>query len=330
MENESSAKLASEPYVWDGPTSAPPVSQIALCVMTKNGAARLPRLFESVKGFADLAIVLDTSTNAETLMWLKEQVILPVAVKSEAFTNFEVTRNSLFAYAKGKAEWLLLLDDDMALNFTLEKSLVQMIIGKTALNVPAYMMKHVGGLEYWVTRLVRGNMDWSYKGVTHEYLVGGGPQNPRLEGVDILHFYNHGPEKFSRDLLMLSTDIARDPNDHRTIFYLANTLRDAGYLEAAVRFFHMRAEMGGWEEEVYVSKYEAARLTQDPLAMARVYAFRPSRAEPSAWLALYYGRPETKNSKLAYMWETKRAETPPTKDILFVIPHAYGPELKPL
>ena len=118
--NESS-KLATEPYVFDGPPHYAFTPTIALCVMTKDGAAKLPRLFESVKGFADKAIVLDTSNNHDTFNWLAEQHILPVEVYRKPFVNFEVSRNQLFELAKGRADWLLLLDDDMALNFTGEK-----------------------------------------------------------------------------------------------------------------------------------------------------------------------------------------------------------------
>src|SRR5882724_2810213 len=162
---------------------------IALVTMVKNGEHKLPRLFESVSLFVDKAIILDTGSTDQTLLWLAEQKLLPVTVHQKPFENFEVTRNYLNDWAKGMADWLLLLDDDMVLNFP-EKAGPQLIKEHLDNKHAAYLLKHVGGLEYWVTRLLRGDLDWKFKGVTHEYLVGGGPSNPRLSGVEVAHYYN--------------------------------------------------------------------------------------------------------------------------------------------
>lgn len=302
-----------------------PRAPIALVTMTKNGRQRLPRLFESVLGFADKAIVLDTGSTDEMLDWLNEQKFLPVEIWQKHFIDFSTSRNQLFEFAKGKADWLLLLDDDMFLNFLIPRDEIKQSLN---VNKRAYMLKIVTRLHYWTTRIVRGDLDWKYVGVTHEYLEGGGPNNPRLEGVEIEHWFNHGLEKFERDLRLLSADIARDPEDVRTIFYLANTLRDMGKTASAIRFYCMRANMGGWDEEVYQSMYEAARLANDPAAMAKAFGARPTRAEPAAWLALYYKK-EGATEKATY-WESVRAQIPMSDDVLFVIPSAYGLTLKPL
>ncbi len=163
-----------------------------------------------------------------------------------------------------------------------------------------------------------------YKGVTHEYLDRSYAAL-KLEGLVIDHQYNHGPEKFERDLRLLSADIARDPYDARTIFYLAQTLRDMRHTLPAIHYYELRARMGGWEEEVYYSMYEAARLAEDPAAMTLAYNYRPSRAEAPQWLAWYYGKKEGDNWKItADYWEGIRKSTPMTKDILFVNQAAYG------
>ena len=298
---------------------------IALHTMVKNGRDKLPALFESVVGFCDKAIILDTGSTDGTQTWLtKKQDLLPVELLRSNFANFGESRTIGMNFAKGKADWLLLLDDDMRL---IRQQGVPFEKTKAGLNpeVGCYMLKHEAPVAYWVTRLVRGDRDWEYKGVTHEYLDRSHAA-PKLEGIAIDHQYNHGPEKFERDLKLLSADIARDPYDARTIFYLAQTLRDMRHTLPAIWYYELRARMGGWVEEVYYSMYEAARLAEDPVAMEKAFRFRPSRAEAPQWLAWHFTRLGTDAHATAYAkhWEEVRKTIPMTQDILFVNQAAYG------
>ncbi len=318
--------------VWDGPKKCRPICgaiidpTIALVTMTKNGIKKLPRLFESVLGFVDCAVVLDTGSSDGTQDWLWNQSFLPCTVYNSPFVNFEVSRNQLMEVAQGAADWLLLLDDDMTLKFLKSQAEVREQLSNLE---EAYLLKHSGNMSHWVTRLVRGNRLWKFEGVTHEFIVGADAENgPRFDGVEVEHYHAYGPEKFNRDLSMLATDIARDPSNPRTIYYLAATLRDMGKIGSAIRFFCMRANMGGWEQERWHASYEAARLAEDASAMAKVYQARPTRAEPAAWLALFY-----KNCGMpieSRYWEDTRAKISMTTDALFVIQSAYGPKLKGL
>jgi glycosyltransferase involved in cell wall biosynthesis len=296
---------------------------IALVTMTKNGIKKLPNLFASVVGFVSKAVILDTGSTDGAQEWVRTQKFFPATLIETPFVNFQETRNALMKCAKDSADWLLLLDDDMGLKFQEPMIDVKKKLSKA---FGAYLLEHDHGtLTYWVGRIVRGDLDWKYKGVTHEYLEGSGFGNPQLEGVKVWHTYGHPPEKFIRDLHLLSADIARDPNDYRTIFYLANTLRDMGHTLAAIRFYEMRVKMGGWDQEVYSAMYEAARLARDPVAMAKAHAFRPQRAEAAAWLSGYYKFIAVDQITHA-QWERIRAAIPMTNDVLFVNPMAYGPQ----
>jgi glycosyltransferase involved in cell wall biosynthesis len=291
---------------------------IALHTMTKNGLAKLPSLFASVRGFADKAIILDTGSTDGTLGWLQEQRILPCEFQQCDFVDFGTTRTLGMNFARDKADWLLLLDDDMRLRFDYSIDEVKQSIDPLA---TAYLLQVDQAVTYWNTRLVSGHQPWEYKGVTHEYLdrTAGSPQ---LHGLMVEHHYNHGPEKFERDLRLLSADIARDPYDARTIFYLAQTLRDSGHIIPAIRYYKLRAMMGGWDEEVYYALYEAARLAGDQHAMLKVHGIRPTRAEAARWLEEYYKLDG--NEELTKYWGEVRASIPFPKDILFIDTTAYG------
>ena len=291
---------------------------IALHTMVKNGREKLPALFKSVRDFVDKALILDTGSTDDTINWLNTQTIIPdTFVMQDSFVDFGESRTRGIEWCQGKADWILLLDDDMSLRFDLP---IHDIKSQLDPMCEAYLIRVDQTMTYWNTRVVVGNRPWKYIGVTHEYLDGA-LAAVKLDGVVIEHKYNHGPEKFTRDARLLASDIARDPDNPRTIFYLAQTFRDQGRSLAAIRYYELRVRMGGWDQEVFFSMYEAARLANDPAAMERAFAFRPSRAEPAWWLREYYkinNRPD-----LEAKWELTRSQIPMSKDILFVYTNCY-------
>jgi hypothetical protein len=102
-------------------------------------------------------------------------------------------------------------------------------------------------------------------------------------------------EKYLRDVELLRRGLADEPDNTRYAFYLAQSLRDAGLMEAALAAYQRRVESGGWEEEVFFSKYCIALIKQqlghavDDVTSAYLAAwhFRPQRAEPMCYLAGY-------------------------------------------
>src|SRR5947207_8988187 len=176
---------------------------IALHTMTKNGRWKLPALFESCQNFVDKAVILDTGSTDGTQSWLRDQKLIPAEVVEYPFKDFGRTRTIGMAHARGQADWILLLDDDMTLRC--DKPIEEI---KASLDPLAkcYMLQMDQDVTYWTTRLVSGKDPWEYRGVTHEYLDRSAG-SPKLEGLMIEHHYNHGPQKFERDLRLLSADI---------------------------------------------------------------------------------------------------------------------------
>jgi len=205
---------------------------ICLHTMVKNGREKIPALLQSVKGFADFAIILDTGSTDGTREFLEKQEVLPTTVFHEPFVDFGTSRTRGLELCKGKADWILLLDDDMRLRFQDDVATVKARLSALS---DTYLIRVDQAMTYWNSRIVIGDRNWKYVGVTHEYLDGTHAAL-KLEGVVIDHQYNHGPDKFTRDAALLSADIARDPDNPRTIFYLAQTFRDQGRKLAAIRY----------------------------------------------------------------------------------------------
>jgi tetratricopeptide (TPR) repeat protein len=126
--------------------------------------------------------------------------------------------------------------------------------------------------------------------------------------------------------------VARDPGNHRNVFYLAQSYRDAGMRQEALSTYQRRAEMGGWDEEVFYSLFQVARmrhLLELPWetvlnSYLTAYQYRPQRLEPLLHVARHYR--EQRQYALGYAFSRLVVETPdPSGDMLFVQHgiHAY-------
>jgi len=116
--------------------------------------------------------------------------------------------------------------------------------------------------------------------------------------IDVHHegARSRDPQTYLKDVAILEAALAREPDNSRYAFYLAQSLKDAGLLDRALAMFRHRATMPGWDEEAWQARYEAAqlveRLVHSPAEIQRAYldAFnaRPSRAEPLVQLARWH------------------------------------------
>ena len=125
----------------------------------------------------------------------------------------------------------------------------------------------------------------------------------------------------------------RSPEDEdlkdRYAFYTAQSYRDADMYEKAIEWYAIRANLGGWYEEVYHSLLQISLLKIElnaPLdeiqrLLLATYEYRPQRAESLYHLARqlrYHNK-----AKQAYIYATVAANIPLNKDILFVDHSVY-------
>lgn len=186
--------------------------------------------------------------------------------------------------------------------------------------------------RWWAPRLLRLAVPWSYVGERHAVPMCEGARPPmRLRGVTIT-LENRGKSaraqkggRFFQDVEVLSRVVEQRPSDARAVFYLAQSYRDAGRPEEALRWYAKRAEMGGWVEERFYSLWHVAvlmeRLGRDwdaevMPAYLTAYACRPSRPGPLVELARHYRC--TRAWPLALMFARQAAALPPCDDSLFV------------
>jgi tetratricopeptide (TPR) repeat protein len=243
-------------------------------MIVRDEASTIVRCLESVRRLVDRFVVVDTGSQDGTQRLIESSGI-PGELHEREWVNFGHNRTELMELAYGKADWLLLLDADHTVTYD-----------EVELNLAmdSYMLRHDGDPEYWIKRLVSGHKHWFFVGPTHEYIATNEAEIPpqRLRSITVLHSGDggHRPEKFERDLQLLSDENERHPNDPRTVFYLANTLRDLGRRDEALSVYEHRAALGGWTEEHFCALYEIGKLTGDIERLLAAWSFRPSRAEP--------------------------------------------------
>ncbi len=307
-----------------------PRSALCLNMIVRNESAIIERCLAAAVPAIAAWVVCDTGSTDDT----RERIVrffesrgVPGELHAIAFENFEQARNEALRRARASPlafDYLLLADADMELviddpEFTAH------------LSAPSYALRQQSEISYCNTRLVRRDVPARYVGVTHEYLDTGAQDQP-LTGA---WFRDHAcganrAGKFQRDIRLLEGALATDPHNARHVFYLAQSLKDAGEQERALERYRQRIAMGGWDEEVWYSHYQIARVSdvlgrpssEVSAAYLAAYQARPQRAEPLVHLARWHR--QRRQWALALLYARAAAALPSPCDRLFVEDAAYA------
>jgi glycosyltransferase involved in cell wall biosynthesis len=303
-------------------------------MIVKNEAPVIERCLDSVRSFIDAWAIVDTgSTDGTQDIIRRSLAALPGELIERPWKNFGHNRTEALEHARGRADYILLMDADEMLELP-----------------PGFELPRLTAEEYWIVHrfrtaadvawkrgtLLQSGLPWRFEGVLHEHLVCARERYMRevLPGPTIwVHFdsaRNADPiEKFRSDARILEQALVDEPNNARYVFYLAQSYRDSHETAKAIAMYERRATMGGFEEEVYFSKFEAARLGEEsnapwPLVCAGyldAYQTRPVRAEPLVALARSY---RGKHAwALAELFARAAVAIPVPEDGLFVDLSAY-------
>ena len=193
---------------------------------------------------------------------------------------------------------------------------------------------HYAGIQYARRALVATRLPWHWEGVLHEYLDCPQPHRAQaLAAPTILVQHDgaraHDPQTYLKDIAVLQAALAEQPDHPRYQFYLAQSQRDAGQLQAAHASYLRRAALVGWDEERWYALLQAAllaeRLQHTPADIAAAYltayAARPSRAEPLVQLARWHRQQQ--QYALACVYAQAACALPLPADRLFVEAAVY-------
>jgi hypothetical protein len=307
---------------------------ICLCMIVRDEVDVLERCLDSCRELIGHWVICDTGSTDGTQDLIRRVLAgVPGELHEHDWVDFAHNRSELMKLARGKADYLLLLDADTTIGVdprALEK-----------LGADSYLLRHADGIQHYTKRLVSGGLNWRYVGVVHEYITCEEERTTeRLDGVLISSWSVGGSRKgrWQRDAELLEAELERDPTNVRAVFYLAQTYRDIGNerndhvkLGLALEHYRRRAEMGGWVEETYFARYQAgvlsARLGDWPGAVEAfltAWEQRPARLEAVHDLAV--GLRERGLHRAAHQFTQLAAglrPLPMPDDILFVSPWIY-------
>jgi len=216
------------------------MSTICLVMIVRNEAAILGRCLDSVRETIDHWIICDTGSTDRTKEIIHESLTgIPGSLHEVPWVDVAHNRSVAMELARGKADYHPLLDADMTL----------IVHGECRhkLTADAYLIRHEGDLDYWVERLVSDRHAWRYVGATHEYLYSETAETKgKLPELSIRHHCDGSarPVKYQRDIELLKTELEREPDNARSVFYLAQSYRDLGHLPQAMEWYERRAPGG--------------------------------------------------------------------------------------
>ncbi len=255
------------------------MNTITLCAIVRDEEAVVGRMIRSahaVLGERLAGVVLaDTGSGDSTITTARRaasEVDLPIVVHTHEWKDFASNRNLLLDAAREVAEgYLLLMDADM----TFEGE-VGMLDG------PGYMVEFSQGehlVSTWQPYLIHRDTPCEYIGKIHGAL--NIQDLPKLAGARLIHRAQPGRvgRRLGHAREMLEQAVAENPEDSRSVFYLAMTYRDLGMDAEAIDMYERRTKLKGWSEEVYYSRMEAARLSDNLEGMLAAFEANPRRGE---------------------------------------------------
>jgi len=269
--------------------------RICLNMIVKNESKIIERCLSSVREIIDSWCIVDTGSTDGTQDIIKNFLHdIPGELIERPWVNFGFNRNEALELAKGRADWLLLIDADMVL------SCEDFNVDTLDANVAGYhLLQKNSSLSYYNLRLLNNSFVWKCKGVTHESYVC--EAEPRvIEKLHSLFFKDYGDggskgDKFARDIKLLKAGLESEPDNSRYMFYLAQTYRDVNALNDSIHWYKRRVDAGGWHEEVWYSMYmiSSLNLRLDNLKEAefwckKAYQYHPKRSEAIYELCRHY------------------------------------------
>jgi tetratricopeptide (TPR) repeat protein len=302
-------------------------------MIVKNESRVIERCFDSVRPFIDHWVIVDTGSTDGTQDLIRESLAgIPGELYERPWQDFGHNRSEALAYARGKADYILIMDAD-------ERLVVPEGFRWPPLSGEKYLLAHRHADapdSTWVLgTLVKGSMPWRYEGVLHEYIACDEPHTEvPLPGPVVIGYFDSARNvdplaKYANDAKILETALAKEPNNARYAFYLAQSYRDSRQFEKAAEAYGRRIEMGGWDEELFYSAYQRGALLENlgdwPGALAsyvRAYELRPLRAE-SLWACAVHYRVASAWGP-AELFARAAAAIPRPNDQLFVDDSVYS------
>jgi glycosyltransferase involved in cell wall biosynthesis len=247
--------------------------KICLTMIVKNEEHVIERALRSAIPFIDSYAICDTGSTDSTKEIIKrimDESGKSGVIKDDVWVNFGHNRTLALEAAQEQEpegwSWMLDADDSMD-GQPLSDDFWEKLDPK--INAFRVLLKH-GSIVHNRVQLFSNKAKWGYEGAIHEWpkckegdeVIGMLPdtiwQIARCEGAR-----SQDPLKYYKDALALRAELVQKPNDPRSLFYMAQSFRDAGLNNEAIVSYKKRIAVEGWVQERYISYVSLIKLTDD-------------------------------------------------------------------
>lgn len=277
---------------------------VTLCMIVKDEAHVIERCLSSVVPVIDYWVIVDTGSTDGTQEKIKDffdRNNIPGELHEVPWVDFGTNRSKALELAqKTGYDYSLMIDADEILVFDPGFDPDQF---KNSLTADLYNVFAIyGQTKYHRPQLTSNHKRFYYRGVLHEYV----DCHEEIGARDFARGFVNTPiqdgnrsksaDKYAKDALVFEEALAsgkvEEKDFNRYHFYLAQSYRDSQQWEKSLSAYLKRAELGGWNEEVFYSYYQAGRIMEvlkkefDEIIRMYFQAYQaaPWRAE-SLWAA---------------------------------------------
>lgn len=239
---------------------------ISVAMIVKNEEDCIDRALGSVLKFADEVVVVDTGSTDRTREIAERPGVR--VFDSEHFDkdthysdfSFSVARNESIGHCT--QDWVCWWDADDVIDDAGAAKIKEISEKETRECLYSFQIAF-GALKFHHCRMFRSGRNISFDEThsCHEYLSSRGHPTFVRNDVVIQHLPGKkGVASNIRNLAILEKDcFERGHKDQRTLFYLANSYRECGKCEEAIKFYDEYLKISAWPEERFFARFYKAQ-----------------------------------------------------------------------
>lgn len=273
-------------------------------MIVKNSGEILRKCLNGVKPYIDYWTILDTGSVDNTMDIIREEMSgIDGNLYQEPFVDFSTSRNRSLELSSKRCKYTIILDDSYVIHGGDE---LKRLLKKG--DKSSYSIK-IGNLNnsilssyYYSLRIIKSSDNLRYRSRVHEYIYD--PKTEHIKSniifIDDLSDNEHGVRsrnRFRRDIEFLLEEDKDNPNNARTLMYLAKTYTLLKEYDKAIEYYKKMQTLDNIDREYeFLSKYEEACLDFSEVSqddgdfrrkMMSLQKKFPERAEPYYKLCVF-------------------------------------------